>query len=431
MDGSEIRLLAHHGQAQLSGRVSHEQRPAVFDQQHGEVGGISETQLAALKRQWAESHCALADRAMKDREEIERLTQLLYDQQKQSLRQLRARAEMSGISAPAAPAAQGERQNFGGEASCQTLPPHLSQAQQAPARLHQPGVNTRQPQSKGVSLPAIQAALAGAQPGDQLSLAKLQGQLAAEQRATRDHRDASKAARQRYQELARLKAQTQAATDAELRREAAARQLASLSASVQDGLQARPALSDAEDAPATRIRRRDDLIAQLTQERDAAVLRCQRVQQRVEDFFGPEAADVEPPRLNASGTAEGTKRQAPKTTREAQLLATVSALQRALHRAGRTAAGGVTNAKFMQAQGKIKSLTQQVTDLEASLKSASSDKAEMLRLAQKSTMMQAANTSLRRQLSEAQTKAGGAADLTAQTGHFPSGRDSQRAQGGE
>lgn len=42
----------------------------------------------------------------------------------------------------------------------------------------------------------------------------------------------------------------------------------------------------------------------------------------------------------------------------------------------------------MQAHGKIKALTQQVADLEADLRKASSDKADMLRLAQKSTMMQ-------------------------------------------
>ena len=42
----------------------------------------------------------------------------------------------------------------------------------------------------------------------------------------------------------------------------------------------------------------------------------------------------------------------------------------------------------LQAQGKIKALTQQVADLEADLKRASSDKADMLRLAQRSTMMQ-------------------------------------------
>lgn len=185
MESSEIRLLAHHGQAQTSGRFPYEQRPAVGDQQPAEVSalvlehvlpdvrdfavcncmlifspmltiaeeacirlrglcpqvsGISESQLANLKRQWAESHSALADRAMKDREEIERLTQLLYDQQKSSLRQLRARAEMSGISAPAAhPPVQGERLAFGGEASCQSVPPYPSQGLQAASQAHQPG----------------------------------------------------------------------------------------------------------------------------------------------------------------------------------------------------------------------------------------------------------------------------------------------------
>lgn len=62
---------------------------------------ISETQLIELRRQWAESRNVLAQRAIKDRDEIERLTQLLYEREQESLSRLRASAEGSHISLPA------------------------------------------------------------------------------------------------------------------------------------------------------------------------------------------------------------------------------------------------------------------------------------------------------------------------------------------
>lgn len=51
--------------------------------------------------------------------------------------------------------------------------------------------------------------------------------------------------------------------------------------------------------------------------------------------------------------AGGRGMGAPKTQREAQLLTTVTALQRALSRAGKAAAGGVTNARYMQARPRL------------------------------------------------------------------------------
>ena len=56
---------------------------------------------------------------------------------------------------------------------------------------------------------------------------------------------------------------------------------------------------DAEDLSTSRIRRRDDIILELRHERDESLGRCRRLQQRIEDLFGPEAADVDPPRSNA------------------------------------------------------------------------------------------------------------------------------------
>ena len=61
---------------------------------------VSEAQLIELRRHWAESHSALAQRAKRDRDEIERLTKLLYEREKQSIRQFRAAAEGSSFTVP-------------------------------------------------------------------------------------------------------------------------------------------------------------------------------------------------------------------------------------------------------------------------------------------------------------------------------------------
>ena len=61
------------------------------------VQDISEAQLNELRRQWADSHKALAQRAKRDRDEIERLTHILHEREHESIQQVRAAAEGSGL----------------------------------------------------------------------------------------------------------------------------------------------------------------------------------------------------------------------------------------------------------------------------------------------------------------------------------------------
>lgn len=59
---------------------------------------LSDAQLNSLRQHWASSHAALAQRSQADRVEIERLTRLLYEREKLSIRQMRASMEGSGLS---------------------------------------------------------------------------------------------------------------------------------------------------------------------------------------------------------------------------------------------------------------------------------------------------------------------------------------------
>ena len=133
MDSPNIRLLAHHGPASAAskvhpggasatkvndpcsvyvhictsatinahfGLVSLDQA-ASFALLQGSAQDISEVQLIELRRQWAESHTALAQRSKRDRDEIERLTQLLHQREQLSLQQFRAAADGSSATVPA------------------------------------------------------------------------------------------------------------------------------------------------------------------------------------------------------------------------------------------------------------------------------------------------------------------------------------------
>lgn len=72
---------------------------------------------------------------------------------------------------------------------------------------------------------------------------------------------------------------------------------------LQDKQQQQPnfELNDARDPAPLRIQRRDAMLGVLQQAQRAAEARCQRMQQRIEDLLGPEAAGIDPPQPNAAG----------------------------------------------------------------------------------------------------------------------------------
>ncbi|KAK9830546.1 hypothetical protein WJX72_012389 [[Myrmecia] bisecta] len=209
------------------------------------------------------------------------------------------------------------------------------------------------------------------------------------------------------------------------------RQLAALRRQAGEATSSAPGTGIADDSqlpPADRILKRDALLLDLRLEKDQAVARAARLQSRLEALFGASAADISlspPSAANARGAARSRlaggalvdralKGKPAEGGREAQLLNTITALQRALETTQREAQAGVSSSKYMQVMDKRKELQKRVAQLEAEAQQAEGIKAEAKRLELRCAQLQASNNALRKQLKNVQSGSDHAAALADQ-----------------